>query len=84
MRGLAAGRSQGGAILLPSAAFATTGIVAGFFGLTIVALANAFTCDMLLWQTYKTGQSDYETLAFAIGGWPWRVRRHPDVYPCLL
>ncbi len=62
--------------MLPVAsAFASTGIVAGFIIMVVVAAANAYTCDLLLWQAYKTGMHDYETLSYAVGGGIWKVCR---------
>ncbi len=43
--------------------------------MVVVAAANAYTCDLLLWQAYKTGMHDYETLSYAVGGGIWKVRR---------
>ncbi len=63
------------AVLPLSSAFASTGIVAGFVIMVVVAAANAYTCDLLLWQAYKTGMHDYETLSYAVGGGIWKVRR---------
>lgn len=61
------------AVLPVSSAFASTGIVAGFVIMVVVAAANAYTCDLLLWQAYKTGMHDYETLSYAVGGGLWKV-----------
>jgi len=63
------------AVLPVSSAFASTGIVAGFVIMVVVAAANAYTCDLLLWQAYKTGMHDYETLSYAVGGGIWKVCR---------
>jgi len=63
------------AVLPVSSAFASTGIVAGFVIMVVVAAANAYTCDLLLWQAYKTGMHDYETLSYAVGGGIWKVHR---------
>lgn len=63
------------AVLPVSSAFASTGIVAGFVIMVVVAAANAYTCDLLLWQAYKTGMRDYETLSYAVGGGILKVRR---------
>ena len=41
--------------------------------MVVVAAANAYTCDLLLWQAYKTGMHDYETLSYAVGGGIWKV-----------
>ena len=41
--------------------------------MVVVAAANAYTCDLLLWQAYKTGKHDYETLSYAVGGGLWKV-----------
>lgn len=60
-------------MLLVSWAFSITGIVVGFLIMLVVALANAYTCDLLLRQAYATGSGDYESLGFAIGGSWWRV-----------
>ena len=46
------------AVLPVSSAFASTGIVAGFVIMVVVAVANAYTCDLLLWQAYKTAECD--------------------------
>lgn len=62
------------AVLPVSSAFASTGIVAGFVIMLVVASANAYTCDLLLWQAYKTGMHDYESLSNAVGGRVWQVR----------
>jgi len=43
--------------------------------MVVVAAANAYTCDLLLWQAYKTGMHDYETLSYAVGGGIWKVGR---------
>ncbi len=61
------------AVLPVSSAFASTGIVAGFVIMVVVAAANAYTCDLLLWEAYKTGMHDYETLSYAVGGGVWKV-----------
>lgn len=39
----------------------------------VVSSANAYTCDLLLWQAYKTGMHDYESLSNAVGGRVWQV-----------
>lgn len=39
----------------------------------IVALANLYTCDLLLRQAYVAGKTNYEDLAYAVGGEPWLV-----------
>lgn len=43
--------------------------------ITFVALSNVFTCKLLLRAAVSTGASDYEQLAFAVGGKWMRVRR---------
>ena len=43
----------------------------------VVASANAYTCDLLLWQAYKTGMHDYESLSNAVGGRVWQVAASP-------
>ncbi len=60
--------------VLPLAwAFSVTGVVAGFTMLIVVALANTYTCDILLHAARITGTRDYEGLAFAVGGKPFKV-----------
>jgi hypothetical protein len=56
------------AILPMPSAFAMTGAVAGSVLLVSVALANAFTCKLLLRAAVATGATDYEHLALAVGG----------------
>lgn len=60
--------------VLPLAwAFSVTGVVVGFSMLLIVAAANTYTCDILLHAARITGARDYEGLAFAVGGKPFRA-----------
>lgn len=58
----------GNAILPIPYAFAITGAVASTLIITGIALANVFTCRLLLRGAVSTGASDYEQLAFAVGG----------------
>ncbi|KAJ7298881.1 hypothetical protein O6H91_11G105900 [Diphasiastrum complanatum] len=64
---------MGGAVLPVSWAFSVTGIGCGFLIMLVVALANTYTCDLLLRQTFKTGATDYESLAFLVGGRWWKL-----------
>lgn len=60
--------------VLPLAwAFSVTGVVVGLSMLLIVAAANTYTCDILLHAARITGARDYEGLAFAVGGKPFRA-----------
>jgi hypothetical protein len=42
--------------------------------MVVVAVANSYTCDLLLRQAYLAEKTDYEDLAYAVGGEVWRVR----------
>jgi hypothetical protein len=49
----------------------------------VVAIANSYTCDLLLRQAYLAEKTDYEDLAYSVGGEVWRVgfSRSMDVVP---
>ncbi|KAK9810574.1 hypothetical protein WJX73_001484 [Symbiochloris irregularis] len=64
---------NGGAQLLLSAAFAQTGVIAGTVFMIITAAANCWTSNKLCWQAYYTGQVDYESLSYAVGGRAWKI-----------
>lgn len=51
------------------------GAVAGSVLLLCVAIANIFTCKLLLRASVATGATDYEQLAFAVGGTKLKVGR---------
>ncbi|GAQ87696.1 Amino acid transporter protein [Klebsormidium nitens] len=64
---------MGSAVLPVSSAFASTGIICSVLLMVVVALANSYTSDMLLRQAYVAEKTDYEDLAYAVGGELWRV-----------
>ena len=61
------------AVLTLPGAFASTGIICATLFLACVAIANVFTCDLLLWQALACKQKDLEGLAGAVGGPYWAV-----------
>lgn len=63
---------MGSSVLPLSSAFATTGIVSAFTLMAIILIANNHTAHMLLYQSYKVGTVDYESLGYAIGGPFWK------------
>lgn len=65
---------NGGAVLTLPGAFASTGVLCATLLLALVALAQAYTNNMLLWQCLHTKQVDYEGLSNAIAGPYWMVR----------
>ncbi|EFJ19224.1 hypothetical protein SELMODRAFT_444299 [Selaginella moellendorffii] len=75
---------MGGAVLPVSNAFTTTGIVCGFLIMLVVALANTYTCDLLLRQAYCTGALNYESLAFHIGGKWWKLATEISIVVLLI
>eukprot|EP00898_Chlorokybus_atmophyticus_P002369 jgi/Chlat1/3132/Chrsp21S03361 len=75
---------MGSAVLPVSWAFSITGIVCGFLIMVVVSAANAYTCDLLLRQAWKSRQVDYETLAFAVGGKIWRFITEVSIVVLLL
>ncbi|GAQ81504.1 Amino acid transporter protein [Klebsormidium nitens] len=64
---------MGSSILPIAAAFASTGVVCAVTLMGVVALANLYTCDLLLRQAYVAGKTNYEELAYAVGGEPWLI-----------
>ena len=61
------------AILPVAADFAETGVLASTILCFVVALANAYTTDLLLWQAHATACHEYELVALAVGGRWWKV-----------
>ncbi|KAL2644991.1 hypothetical protein R1flu_012578 [Riccia fluitans] len=75
---------MGGAVLPVSWAFSVTGIICGLLIMVVVALANAYTCDLLLKQAYATQTYDYEGLCFKIGGRWWKLITEMSIVILLL
>ncbi|KAK9824690.1 hypothetical protein WJX72_012426 [[Myrmecia] bisecta] len=63
----------GNSVLPPGYAFAMTGVVAGFAITGVVAAANMYTSDLLLWQSYWTRKKEFSSISRAVGGRPWQV-----------
>lgn len=61
------------AILPVAADFAQTGVLASTVLCLVVAWANVYTTDLLLWQAYATGCLEYELVALSVGGRWWKV-----------
>ena len=72
----------GRALLPVAASFAETGIVAGTVLFVLIALANVYSNELLLWQSYATGHTEMEEVSGAIGGRAWRVSTAEN--PCAL
>lgn len=49
------------------------GLVSATVLMAVVAVANIYTNDILLWQAHAVRRHDYETLAEAVGGRLWKV-----------
>mmetsp|Transcript_12290 Transcript_12290/g.36966 ORF Transcript_12290/g.36966 Transcript_12290/m.36966 type:complete len:541 (-) Transcript_12290:2518-4140(-) len=75
---------MGSAVLVVSAAFSATGIICGFFLMSLVAIVNAYTSDLLIRQCQKTGTTDYDTLTYAVGGPIWRFISQVGIVVLLL
>ena len=65
--------SRGSALFPIPSAFQTTGVVAATFTMVIVAMATLYTTRMLMNQAIATGQHDYETVSYAVGGFWMKV-----------
>ena len=72
----------GRALLPVAASFAETGIVAGTVLFVLIAVANVYSNELLLWQSYATGHTEMEEVSGAIGGRAWRVSTAEN--PCAL
>ena len=66
---------NGGAVLPLAATFASTNLVSATILMAVVAMANVYTSDILLWQALSCKKRDFETLADAVAGPLWKVRR---------
>lgn len=62
------------AVLPLPGTFASTGAISATVLMAVVALANVYTNDILLWQCLATKQLDYETLSDAIAGPIYKAR----------
>jgi hypothetical protein len=77
---------NGGAVLPLASTFASTNLVSATILMAVVAMANVYTSDILLWQCLSCKRRDYETLADAIAGPLWKVcdailRLHANCHP---
>ncbi len=73
---------NGGAVLPLAATFASTNLVSATILMAVVAMANVYTSDILLWQALSCKKRDFETLSDAIAGPLWKVRL--EAVPSLL